>query len=326
MTLPGSWSPPICVAALLRRGADARRRLARRVARDGMCEIKLDSGLTATLLDALMHEAQGFFRQPAAVKRALALADCAGLRGYVGIGEERTNGVPDCKESFEFAQQGSTPRLEAPYDILSAPNTWPERRRSPHFRATVERYMSELERVGAAIFDAMVDALAVPETQASCQSLRDGRPCHYSRLIRYPAPSERDAGRDPLVDHTDHAFFTLAYQTAPGLEVQTPRGDWTAWPCNPATALVFPGEVAEIWSGGRYRASPHRVAQTLAAGERFAVTTFFMPNLEATVVPLPLEGQAAETQGGVEHARAPYRLLDAEMARMAAIFGSAQGE
>ena len=306
--------PAVSIAALEKDTGHARRELARRLRDDGYCALVLGGSLPAATMNGLSDEMWAFFAQSMAHKRAVALAKHAGLRGYVGMGEEATNGIPDLKESFEFARESTRVSLAAPYDVLAAPNVWPDPARLPRFRAVMEHYNEAMVRLGAIVFGAITAALATPETRKSCAALMEGQPCYYSRLIRYPKTEAPTKTRDPLVDHTDHSFFTIGYQTAPGLEIKTCDGAWQSWPWRNDRLMVFTGEIASMWSGGLYRGAPHRVRRALLSKERFSVTTFVLPDLEAEIIPLTEDGSRLDAD------RRPYRLLDEELKRMTEIF------
>lgn len=323
MTDAPDVSKPLSVVPLLAREDDARRVFVERLQRDGFCELLLGGAMPVPLLVELMAKARSFFALPMEAKRPVALAEAAGLRGYVGIGEECTGGIPDHKESFEFAAEFIGADFPPPYDVLHVPNVWPEAQLVPGFRAAAERYIQAAGALGATLFDAMVAACETAETRRSCEAVRVGPPCHFSRLIRYPAGGGLELSRDPLVGHTDHAFFTLGYQTARGLELEMPAGDWVTWDGGQDRLIVFSGEVAAVWSGGAYPAARHRVGQSVVAADRHSVTTFFLPDLAAHIIPLVPRDSAGATDpfGGT----VPYRLLDEELKRMHEIFGAARG-
>ena len=59
----------------------------------------------------LFEQARRFFLLPLAERRAVGLSSSTNLRGFVGVGQETTNGVVDLKESFEFARELSPPAV-----------------------------------------------------------------------------------------------------------------------------------------------------------------------------------------------------------------------
>jgi isopenicillin N synthase-like dioxygenase len=75
----------------------------------------------------------------------------------------------------------------------------------------------------------------------------------------------------------------LAQDDTGGLELQTRDGAWHAVAPRPATLVVNLGELAEFASGGRLRATPHRVTNAARDRSRLSIPVFFNPPLDATV-------------------------------------------
>ena len=56
----------------------------------------------------------------------------------------------------------------------------------------------------------------------------------------------------------------------------------------PGTIVVNIGDLMSFWSGGRYKATPHRVIITdpiAAMKDRFSVAMFLHPNRETKIIP-----------------------------------------
>lgn len=80
------------------------------------------------------------------------------------------------------------------------------------------------------------------------------------RLICYPSRNhEPSRTTTRMSSHSDSGSVTLLFQTCPGLEVQSPSGDWVPAPHLPGHILVNLGDALAFWSGGRLRATKHRV-------------------------------------------------------------------
>jgi isopenicillin N synthase-like dioxygenase len=155
-------------------------------------------------------------------------------------------------------------------------------------------------------------------------------------LLRYPPPATAAAAaaarrRVGCGEHTDCGFLTILAQDAvPGLEVlargsrgaaalgsccgdddaaaeRTPasasavteEGTWVSAPPLPAALLVNLGDLAEFWSGGIFRSTPHRVFIPEGAERqaRHSVVMFCNCDFDAEVVPLK-EGNAARYSSG----------------------------
>ena len=91
----------------------------------------------------------------------------------------------------------------------------------------------------------------------------------------------RDFG---IATHTDYGCLTLlATDGSPGLEVRKRGGGWIPVTAPVGEFVINFGEMLEIWTGGRIKATPHRVLGPKA--ERISVPLFFNPNHDAIVSP-----------------------------------------
>jgi isopenicillin N synthase-like dioxygenase len=127
-------------------------------------------------------------------------------------------------------------------------------------------------------------------------------------LLRYPVRDAADLARcsfpDLLVDaggerryvmgaaHTDSGFLTLLAQDGvAGLQARAGDGQWLDVPPRDDALVVNFGQVLERWSGGRIRATEHRV---LGAGEeRHAIAFFYEARADAEIRPTPLDAPDA---------------------------------
>ena len=88
-----------------------------------------------------------------------------------------------------------------------------------------------------------------------------------------------------IATHTDYGCLTLlATDGSPGLEVRQRGGGWIPLCAPPGEFIINFGEMLEMWTNGRVKATPHRVVGTDA--ERISVPLFFNPNHDANVAPL----------------------------------------
>jgi isopenicillin N synthase-like dioxygenase len=115
------------------------------------------------------------------------------------------------------------------------------------------------------------------------------------RLIRYPV--RRLEALDPTLrigagymlgaPHVDSGLMTLLAQDGiAGLEVEDRAGTWIGVPPTEGTLVVNFGKLLERWTGGRVRATRHRVVGSGA--ERFSVPFFYEPAVDAVIAPLEL--------------------------------------
>jgi isopenicillin N synthase-like dioxygenase len=127
------------------------------------------------------------------------------------------------------------------------------------------------------------------------------------RLLRYPVRTDaaQTAEADPNVwvthqgeryyvtgaPHVDSGFLTLlAQEGVSGLQARHRNGQWVdVEPMQDALAVNF-GKVLERWSGGRIKATEHRVIGT--GQERMSIPFFYEARADAEIRPLPTDASA----------------------------------
>jgi isopenicillin N synthase-like dioxygenase len=189
-------------------------------------------------------------------------------------------------------------------DPLREPTPLPDEAELPGWRAAAAGYYTAMERVSRALMQSVARSLGLPEQYF------DGAFDHglsTLRLLRYP---ERDpvelAGAGPDVwvghrgerryltgaPHTDSGFLTLLAQDGvPGLQARTLEGTWIDVPPAEGALAVNFGQVLERWSGGRIRATEHRVIGD--GRQRFSIPFFYEARADAQIRPLPLDDPQA---------------------------------
>lgn len=194
-------------------------------------------------------------------------------------------------------------------------NRWPD---MPGFRGVVEEAWNELTVAGMAILDAIGRGLG-PDPGFLVDRCRS-QDLSTMRLLHYPGPRPGSATNDPanvgISAHTDFECITLISQTAPGLELRDPDGNWHDAPVGPDTIVVLAGDMLERWTNGAIRATGHRVRS--ATRQRFSVVLFFAVDDGVTISPADLYMAAGDAPryapiSQAEHSRA--RLRAAEMNR-----------
>jgi isopenicillin N synthase-like dioxygenase len=241
--------------------------------------------LGAGFFAGLYEQTVRFFELPAADKQALDIGRSRHYRGYVGQGAEYTSGVPDLKESFEFGMEAAPPAgpRQEWFDLYGG-NQWPDEERLPGFRPVINDFLTAMTRVAAAVLTAMLRSLGQPADRR--HGLLGGELCCFSRLIHYRHPDGFAGQATRLARHTDSGMITIGLQNAPGLEVELADGGWL--PVDPPDDVftVFPGELAEVWTGGYYRACAHRVRNAALRAERLSYASFILPDLRRGLAPI----------------------------------------
>lgn len=240
-------------------------------------------------ISSALLAARKFFQLPIEQKRLVGINRSRNFRGYAGTAEEHTDGNEDLKESFEFAKVIPSPRDRdppPPYYRMYGENLWPAEAIAPGFRNTLEEYGAILERLGRGVERVLATGLRLTCPQGAAGGYFPGEPSIFSRLIYYDEPDRHDGAAVRLAPHTDHVLFTLMTQDAVGVEMQLRNGTWVEANPPPGAFVVFPGELAQFWSGGYYETCPHRVLNRTLASDRVSITSFFFPDLRHTLAPL----------------------------------------
>lgn len=186
-------------------------------------------------------------------------------------------------------------------DPLQEATPLPPEEALPGWQASVSRYYRGMERVGQVLMRAIARGLVLEERFFD-QAFERG--VSTLRLIRYPlrADLERAAVANPGFwimhrgtrcyitgsPHVDTGFLTLlAQDNVAGLQARHLSGEWLDVPAAEGALAVNFGEILEIWSGGRIKATEHRVIG--CGSERKSIPFFYEARADAEICPLPID-------------------------------------
>lgn len=221
---------------------------------------------------------RAFFALPEADKARVDMSVTGSNRGWGAAGSEQVDpdANPDYKQFFDCG-------FEVPGSKLSvyAPNLWPED--PAGFRQVIEAYYRDALGLSLVLLRGIAEAIG--EDRAFFDDKFD-QPMALLRGNYYPPrPSwagEKDFG---IATHTDYGCLTLlASDGVPGLEVRLRGGGWLPVVAGPGEFVINFGEMLEIWTDGRVKATPHRVRGSLE--ERLSVPLFFNPNHDTNMAPM----------------------------------------
>ncbi len=203
-------------------------------------------------------------------------------------------GMPSYKDGVDLGPDVARPEAADPSDPLTEPTPTPPEDALPGWRAAVAAYYEAMEAVGDALLRGFARGFGLPERRFA-EKFTNG--ISTFRLIRYPvrdaasfggeAPPPGPDGRYQLGgEHVDSGFITLLAQDGvPGLESQTRDGAWILVPPIEGALTVNFGKLLALWTGGRVRATVHRV---MGHGvERFSIPFFLEPAVDAEIAPIP---------------------------------------
>jgi isopenicillin N synthase-like dioxygenase len=187
-------------------------------------------------------------------------------------------------------------------DPLLEPTPLPPEDALPGWRDAAATYYRSMEELGRLLMHAIGRGLGLPET-AFDAAFENG--VSTLRLIHYPERMESSfagakqcdiwvehEGRRRYVTgapHVDSGFVTvLAQDGVEGLQARVGNGAWVDVPPSEGTLAINFGKLLDRWTGGRIRATEHRV---LGAGrERYSIPFFYEPAADAVIAPLTIPG------------------------------------
>ena len=249
-------------------------------------------GVPEATIAGVQAAARAFFDLPRERKAQVA-PEPGQPYGWIGPGGEalaRSKGVetpPDLKESFNGGPLARPEGMTDPQALAfcHAPTPWPD---LPGFRDAWEAYYREMERLATRIMGVFAVALGRPEEFFAPFI---GAPISALRALNYPATDRPpEAAQQRAGAHTDYGSLTILLPEAGsrGLEILGPDGAWREVPPVPGAFVVNIGDLMELWTGGRWRSTLHRVTvpPEHAARRRMSLAFFHQPDWFAEVVPL----------------------------------------
>ena len=240
------------------------------------------TGISEERVREILGLYRAFFLLPEREKSLIDMAKTGANRGWGASGSEQVdpNANPDYKQYFDsgFNLPASDPR--SALDVY-APNLWPEVPAA--FRPEIESYYNQACDVAMGVLRGLAKALSVPSNYFDDAF---EAPMALLRGNYYPARPDWATAQDfGIATHTDYGCLTLlATDGAPGLEVRKRGGGWIPVQAPPGEFVINFGEMMEIWSEGRVKATPHRVVGTTQ--ERLSVPLFFNPSVDTNIAPM----------------------------------------
>ncbi len=239
--------------------------------------------IAAETVAGLIELYRDFFKQPAATKSQYDMAKTGSNRGWGAPGSEQVdpNANPDYKQVFDIGSILPEGAPESAKGLLCyAPNIWPDLPES--FSDALRSYYYESTGFALNLLCAIADSIGEDPDYFRTQFTY---PMSLMRGNFYPERPEWAGENDfGIATHTDYGCLTLlATDGSPGLEVRKRGGGWIPVSAPPGEFVINFGEMLEFWTGGKVKATPHRVVGTL--DERISIPLFFNPNHDANVAP-----------------------------------------
>ncbi len=296
----GDRSRPAARAAQLEALRDA-------VTRSGFLYVK-NHGISDAEIEAISNETRAFYGEPEAYKREFDKH--ADIRGYTSYRFESTarffetgKGKDLCMKYTmgpELSPEELQARISSEADLASkaySPNVYP----NPAFRSAWVGYYGAVQRLSGRLLELMGDALDLDEeSRQYWREILINNSCGELRYLQYPdvplaACSDIEGNAaDRMAAHFDLSVITFLHQTpcANGfVSLEAKLGeDFVKVPAIEGTLVVNLGEVIRLLTGGRVRATVHRVVrpprELHRQSARDVVVFFQAPPLNARLRPL----------------------------------------
>jgi isopenicillin N synthase-like dioxygenase len=243
----------------------------------GFCQVT-HHGIDPNLITAIFEQTRAFFAQPSAIKREIART-ANNTWGF--FDQELTKNKRDWKEIFDYG----------PADGQTLRPQWP--RLLPRFEPVVRTYYAACERLAHTLLAAISSNLGMPSDYLKYSFGRGHT--SFLRMNYYPVypgarkdavQADQEGDQFGVHHHTDAGALTLLLQDdVAGLEVFR-NGGWHLVEPRSDALVINIGDIVQVWSNDRYKASLHRVT-TNVTRERFSIPFFFNPAHDAQYAPLP---------------------------------------
>jgi isopenicillin N synthase-like dioxygenase len=226
-----------------------------------------------------LEAAAAFFGLHPSDKQAIGIERSAHFRGY-----SRLRSGSDDREQVHFGPEavatGNVAAGPSPARLLG-PNLWPTALGTA-WRTTLLEYVAAAGELGRRLLRSIAGAFELPEAELG--GLLEPQPYLLMKLMRYGPRDARPRSR--MAPHCDWSLITVLLQDGPGLQLCTREGAWLDAPSRENSLLINLGELAELATGGRARAAPHRVIE-VGDRERLSIPVFINPDLSRTLTPFP---------------------------------------
>jgi len=267
-------------------------------------------GIPDELLQSFQTQMKVFFDLPIDIKKKLKRNEC-NARGF--FDDELTKRRRDWKEALDCGVPGSRDWSCADDDDVNACldglNQFPSVEDAPYFRSVVVEYFEACAELSDRIAILMAQGLGV-DTENSASSdddlLQNLRKQHtsYLRMNYYPPcplgkeDEKKEEDNPPplgISPHRDAGFLTVLLQDddCHSLQVEDRNSHenqnetkWVTVKPVPGALTINTGDMAMIWSNGKYQAPLHRVL-TDASKKRYSAPFFYNPGYSAHISPLP---------------------------------------
>ena len=220
-----------------------------------------------------------FFNQSIKDKNKANMSNTSSNRGWGGLRAEKVNKNFnfDYKEIFDC---GPNINFKHKFEELTyySKNIWPEQ--IPLFEKTIMSFYKSCEIISLSILKQIEISL---NYSSNYFADKFNIPMSLLRCNYYPQRSQELSNKDfGIATHTDYGCLTLLFTNGtPGLEIELASKKWGEIIAKKNEIIVNFGDMLEIWSNKKIKATPHRVK--VSNKERYSIPFFFNPQYDTII-------------------------------------------
>lgn len=220
-----------------------------------------------------------FFKQSYIEKNKVSMTQTESNRGWGGIKAEKVNPDynPDNKEIFDC---GPTINKKHKFQNLNyySKNIWPQK--PVLFQNYIMEFYELCNEIALSILKQIELSLGYSNNYFADKF---DLPMALLRCNYYPKRTKELTKKDyGIAPHTDYGCLTLLFTEGDsGLEVELPTKQWETIKAKKNEIIINFGEMLEIWSNKKIKATPHRVIGN--NNERFSIPFFFNPQHDTII-------------------------------------------
>ena len=240
-------------------------------------------GIAPALLKRMRQVTVDYFKRAHAIKlKDVITAD--NYRGYIPLGffsPSTAGSSPDNYEGYklhlEIAEDDPIRRACSLY----GPNRWPMN--FAVMSTVVLAYWRACDRLGQRLLSALATIMGV---DAAWFLSLFNKPLTNMTLLHYPPQESKNRGFGIHPHKDTDALTLLAPDSVGGLQVRRrDEKEWLEVQAEDDALVVNVGDLLELWSGGYFVSTPHRVLNYSGA-ERYSFPYFMVPRFDVLVEPL----------------------------------------
>ncbi len=240
-------------------------------------------GVNPSIISQLRRHLITYFNRPLKLKLQEAITP-DNYRGYIPLGFFSPNvkgKTPDNYEGYKLHHEVASNDPIRELCDLYGPNKWPHQ--PVELQETALAYWAACDQVVCRLLNLLASIMGVDPAWFTSQF---SHPLTNMTLMHYPSQKSNE-NKYGIHPHKDTDALTLLFPDKIGGLWLKPRGKkrWVEVSLPSDTMLVNIGDLLEVWSGGFFVSTPHKVVNKSEAA-RYAFPLFIVPRHDVVVAPL----------------------------------------